>query len=96
MLFRSGHNHGLREGLISRGVISRRRTDLDAISSDRVMGPLAGRRAKHDGVALCLLRRDNVHAIPMRREQRIARNRRLLIRLWVVLLLWWGVGWFLF
>jgi len=51
-----------------------------------------GRRAGSDQVARCLLRNDLRDAMPIRQEERIARNRRRLIAVFLLLLLWWSVG----
>ncbi len=51
-----------------------------------------GRFAKSDQVATCLLRRNYASAMPVRREVRVARNRRRLKFAFVVVLLWWGSG----
>jgi hypothetical protein len=91
-----GRKQALREALTRQAGGVRKATQAASDSSDRAVGPMAGRRARHDGVAMCLLRKDIMHAIPMRREQLIARNRRFLLRLWLCLVLWWIVGWFFF
>ncbi len=54
-----------------------------------------GRRAQSDQVARCLLRNDLREAMPLRREDRIARNRRRIIAVFLLFLLWWGL-WRLF
>ena len=83
-------------GVISRSGLFRRRFCDYGISSDRLGMTIPGRQARHDGVAMCLLRKDMPRAtMPMRRAQRIARNRRILGLLWVFVLLWWSLGWFL-
>lgn len=53
-----------------------------------------GRYAKSDQVATCLLRRRGYNsALPVRREERLARNRRLLKLCFTVVVLWWVAGW---
>jgi hypothetical protein len=54
-----------------------------------------GRFARHDRVAMCLLRRDMDSIMPVRREVRIARNRRRLKVTAFLFLLWWLIGRFL-
>lgn len=54
-----------------------------------------GRKADHDRVAMCLLRRDVESVMPVRREIRIARNRRRLKVVAVLMVLWWLTGRFL-
>ena len=54
-----------------------------------------GRFARHDRVAMCLLRRDMDAIMPVRREVRIARNRRRLKLAAVAVMLWWLAGRFL-
>ncbi len=51
-----------------------------------------GRFARHDRVAMCLLRRDMDSVMPIRREVRIARNRRRLKLAFALTLLWWLGG----
>lgn len=62
-------------------------------SSDR--GLPQGRYATHDRVAMCLLRKDIESFLPVRRETRIARNRRRLKILFSLCVLWWLAGRFL-
>jgi len=62
-------------------------------SSDR--GLQQGRYATHDRVAMCLLRKDIESFIPVRRENRIARNRRRLKFVFGLCILWWLAGRFL-
>ena len=52
----------------------------------------SGRQAVHDRVAMCLLRKDLESALPARREERIARNRRRLKLAVAMLVLWWVTG----
>lgn len=54
-----------------------------------------GRFARHDRVAMCLLRRDMESVMPVRREARIARNRRRLKWVAFLIVLWWLAGRFL-
>lgn len=54
-----------------------------------------GRFASHDRVAMCLLRGDMESVMPVRREVRIARNRRRLKCVFAVVVLWWLGGRFL-
>jgi hypothetical protein len=65
-------------------------------SSDRSNLPIPGRSARHDGVAMCLLRKDIQQTMPLRREHQVARNRRLLILVWILVLQWWVIGWLFF
>jgi len=51
-----------------------------------------GRLAQSDQVATCLLRRNYASAMPVRREMRVARNRRRLKVLFVAVAAWWTVG----
>ena len=51
-----------------------------------------GRFARHDRVAMCLLRRDMESVMPVRREARIARNRRRLKWVAFLVVLWWLAG----
>jgi len=92
---RSGKPHRLREGVISRSGVFRRGGCEFTTSSDRVVAPIAGRQARHDSVAMCLLRKDVVHVLPQRREHRIARNRRLFRLVGIFTLFWWLAGWLL-
>lgn len=62
-------------------------------SSDR--GLQQGRYATHDRVAMCLLRKDLDSFLPVRRENRIARNRRRLKFVFGLCILWWLAGRFL-
>ncbi len=73
-----------------------RRFGQSGPSSDRSGGAIPGRQARHDGIAMCLLRKDIAHAMPIRQAQRVARNRRMLIFLWIFVVLWWAIGWFRF
>lgn len=93
---RAGSFFRWHDGLVSRKGALRRRFGSYGISSDRVGAYAPGRQARHDGIAMCLLRKDIAHAIPMRRAQRVAHNRRILVLLWIVVLLWWILGWFFF
>ena len=52
-----------------------------------------GRLAKSDEVASCLLRREYADALPLRHESLVARNRRRLKVVFVLVLLWWAAGW---
>lgn len=54
-----------------------------------------GRFARHDRVAMCLLRGDMDSVMPVRRELRIARNRRRLKCAFAMVVLWWLGGRFL-
>lgn len=54
-----------------------------------------GRFASHDRVAMCLLRRDMDAVMPVRREVRIARNRRRLKWAFALTVLWWFAGRFM-
>ncbi len=54
-----------------------------------------GRFASHDRVAMCLLRGDMDSVMPVRREVRIARNRRRLKWAFALVMLWWLGGRFL-
>ncbi len=58
------------------------------VESDRC----SGRFAKSDQVATCLLRRNYASAMPVRREVRVARNRRRLKFAFMAVLVWWGLG----
>lgn len=60
------------------------------ISSDRHQQ--AGRFARHDRVAMCLLRKDIETFMPIRREVRIARNRRMLRWVFLFCVVWWLAG----
>ena len=51
-----------------------------------------GRFAQSDQVATCLLRRNYASALPVRREMRVARNRRRLKLAFVIVCTWWGIG----
>ena len=93
---RSVKQSRFRDGIISRSGYFRKGARSYATSSDRVVAPIAGRQARHDGIAMCLLRKDIVHAMPLRRMHRVARNRRLLLLLWVFAILWWLLGWLFF
>lgn len=59
-------------------------------SSDRNLQP--GRYAKHDRVAMCLLRKEFDSCMPVRREHLIVRNRRRLKIVFAFCILWWLVG----
>jgi len=74
----------------------RKRSLQYGMSSDRVGMQVPGRQARHDGIAMCLLRKDIAHAMPMRRAQRVARNRRVFVLLWIFVSLWWVLGWMFF
>ena len=65
-----------------------RRAMQGSIGSDRSCGSFA----RSDDVASCLLRRDYADAMPVRREVLVARNRRRLKFLFVVMLAWWAAG----
>lgn len=80
------------EGIVSRAGW-RKRSASYGMSSDRIN---PGRQARHDGIAMCLLRKDIAHAMPMRHAQRVARNRRILVLLWMFLVAWWVYGWLFF
>ncbi len=54
-----------------------------------------GRFARHDRVAMCLLRRDMDTIMPVRREMIIARNRRRLKWAFALSVIWWLSGRFL-
>lgn len=84
------------DGVLSRTGAFRRRFLDYGISSDRIGAPIPGRQARHDGIAMCLLRKDIAHAMPMRKAQRVARNRRVLVLLWIFVTLWWMLGWLFF
>ncbi len=85
------------EGIVSRARARSTDTVPYGMSSDRIGGLLIpGRQARHDGIAMCLLRKDMAYAVPMRRVQRVARNRRLLVLLCLFTVLWWIVGWLYF
>ena len=86
------------EGLLSRTGESRLRFREYGGGHDRggLPMPVAGRQARHDGVAMCLLRKDISHAMPMRKVHKVRRNRRILLLLWILVLLWWVLGWFFF
>lgn len=84
------------DGVVSRTGVFRRRFGEYGVSSDRGWMPIPGRQARHDGIAMCLLRKDIAHAMPMRRAQRVARNRRILVLLWIFVLLWWTLSWLFF
>ncbi len=51
-----------------------------------------GRRAQSDQVACCLLSGEVRDAIPLLQVDRIGRNRRRVICLFVFLVAWWGLG----
>jgi hypothetical protein len=51
-----------------------------------------GRFAPSDQVATCLLRKGYAAAMPVRREVRVARNRRRLVVAFIAVLLWWVAG----
>ena len=53
-----------------------------------------GRRATSDHVATCLLRHELPAAVSVRREQRVARNRRRVVIAFAIMVLWWVYGWF--
>lgn len=74
----------------------KRSSDLYSPSSDRANFPVPGRRARHDGVAMCLLRKDIEHSMPLRREHQVARNRRVLILVLILVVQWWLIGWLYF
>ncbi len=83
------------EGIVSR--TTRRKRSLQyGMSSDRVKQYIPGRQARHDGIAMCLLRKDIASAMPMRHAQRVARNRRIFMLLCVFFALWWMLGWLYF
>ncbi len=86
-----------RRGAGSNGILSRsgrfsRASPLGSISSDRVVEAMTGRKARHDQVAMCLLRKDVEHVLPARRASRIARRRRQLVISGILLCLWWLGG----
>lgn len=85
------------DGLVSRTRAGSERSMRYGMSSDRIGGMLIpGRQARHDGIAMTLLRKDIAYAVPVRRAQRVARNRRVLVLLWIFTILWWIVGWLYF
>lgn len=86
----------LRDDIISRTGTFRKTTFGHLASSDRADMFSPGRRAKHDGIAMCLLRKDFEHSLPLRREHQVARNRRLLVLVWCFVVCWWLLGWFFF
>jgi len=51
-----------------------------------------GRFAQSDQVATCLLRRNYASAMPVRREMRVARNRRRLKLVFIAVGAWWAIG----
>jgi len=91
----SGKKQHLHQGIISRSGVFRPSGSGCTASSDRLVS-IAGRQARHDGIAMCLLRKDIVQAMPMRRVHRVARNRRLLVLVWILVVLWWILGWISF
>lgn len=57
-------------------------------------GNIPGRRARHDKVSMCLLRKEIEHVLPMRRALRLARNKRRLVLTAIAFLLVWVYGWY--
>jgi len=51
-----------------------------------------GRRATSDHVATCLLRRGLPAAVSVRREDRLARNKRRVVLAFGLLVIWWLAG----
>ena len=87
-------------GTVSGGILSRsgrfaRATPAYGTSSDRLVEAMSGRKARHDQVAMCLLRKDVEHVLPARRASRIARRRRQLVISGLLACLWWLGGRFL-
>ncbi len=76
-------------GVLSRSGHFRHAPHANRTSSDRITEGIAGRKARHDQVAMFLLRKDFGTVLPARRAIRVARRRRELVLLALCTILWW-------
>lgn len=90
---KSGKLRGFDRGVLHRAGIFRGSGDIVRISSDRVLSPVMGRQARHDGIGMCMLRRGGRVAVSGQDVNRVVRNRRLLFLLWALTLTLWYLGW---